>query len=163
MMKRRTFMQVVTGALVACGLRPAGRAEAIDLSADTEKLLTEAEEIDVATRRKSGKRSSAAPIWFLFHEGDIYTTTAPGSWKAKRIANGSPMYIWVGSQDGPFFIGEPEVIDDPKLIDWMGEQYNEKYWIAWLGFFRPRSERVTGGQTIAYRVKLSEGEPPPAA
>ena len=41
------------------------------------------------------------------------------------------------------------------------EAYSRKYWIAWLGFFRPRPERVADGRTVAYRVKLAPGTPPP--
>ena len=48
-----------------------------------------------------------------------------------------------------------------SVIEHMGEAYSDKYWIASLGFFRPRASRVSEGKTIAYKVTLSEGTPPP--
>jgi hypothetical protein len=39
--------------------------------------------------------------------------------------------------------------------------YADKYWIASMGLFKPRAERVAEGKTIAYRVTLAEGTPPP--
>jgi hypothetical protein len=47
-------------------------------------------------------------------------------------------------------------VTDPALIDRMGRAYNDKYWIAWLGFFRPRSARVSAGKTVAYLVDVEE-------
>ena len=38
----------------------------------------------------------------------------------------------------------------------MGQAYRDKYWIAWMGLFRPRSERVTSGKTVAYLVEVTE-------
>jgi hypothetical protein len=34
----------------------------------------------------------------------------------------------------------------------MGPVYDGKYWISWLGFFRPRAERVRDGKTVIVRV-----------
>jgi PPOX class probable F420-dependent enzyme len=134
-----------------------------EIPAATAKALSDAKLIYVATRRKNGERSEAAPIWFNYADGEIFFTTEPGSWKAKRIAAGSPLYIWVGDEDGPFVIGTAEPVKDPEYVERMGRAYEEKYWIAWTGLFRPRADRVTAGKTAAYRVKLSEGTPPPAA
>lgn len=140
-----------------------GRLARAEVSASTAKALTDEKLIYVATRRKDGSRSEAAPIWFCFDQGDVFFTTSPESWKAKRIAAGSPLYIWVGSEEGPFLMGEAERIDDPKTIEEMGEIYEDKYWIAWLGLFRPRPDRVTEGKTVAYRVKVTEAPAPPPA
>ena len=38
--------------------------------------------------------------------------------------------------------GTAEPVTDPALVDRMGEAYAKKYWIAWLGLFKPRSARV---------------------
>ncbi len=130
-----------------------------ELPASTQKLLRESSYIYVATQRKSGKRSSIAPIWFYYEGGDeLFFTVSPESWKAKRIARGSPVFIWVGEKDGPYLIGEARRVQDAALVDRMGEAYNEKYWIAWLGFFRPRGDRVSEGKTNAYVVKLVSGD-----
>jgi hypothetical protein len=134
-------------------------ASAAELPAKTQELLRTSSYIYTATRRKSGERSSIAPVWFYYEGGDeLFFTTSPDSWKAKRLASGSPLYIWVGEKDGPYLIGEAREVADSALIDRMGEAYNDKYWIAWMGFFRPRSERVTSGKTKAYMVKLRPGD-----
>ncbi len=134
-------------------------ASAAELPAETQQLLRTSDYIYTATRRKSGERSGVAPIWFYYEGGDeLFFTTSPESWKAKRLDNGSPLYVWVGEEDGPYYVGEAREVTDAALIDRMGEAYNDKYWIAWLGFFRPRSERVTSGKTKAFMVKLNPAE-----
>ncbi len=136
-------------------------AAAAQLPAETQAMLRSSDYIYTATRRKSGERSSIAPVWFFYSEGDeLFFTVSPGSWKAKRLAQGSPLYIWVGEKSGPYLVGEAREVDDPALIDRMGEAYSEKYWLAWFGFARPRSERVKGGKTKAYVVKVSPGDNP---
>jgi hypothetical protein len=92
----------------------------------------------------------------MWDDGKVFFTTSPDSWKAKRIARGSPVTIRVGSETGPTLVGKATPVTDPAFIDRMGRAYNDKYWIAWLGFFRPRSERVTGGKTVAYLVDVQE-------
>jgi hypothetical protein len=139
-----------------------GRLARAEVSASTAKALSEEKLIYVATRRKDGSRSDPAPIWFSYDQGEVFFTTSPESWKAKRIAAGSPLYIWVGSEEGPFLMGEAQRIDDPKVVEDMGKTYEDKYWIAWLGLFRPRPDRVTAGKTVAYRVKVTEQPAPPA-
>ena len=73
-----------------------------------QEALRESSLIYTATDRQDGSRSSVAPIWFWYDDesGYLYTTTSPTSWKAKRLAKGSPLHIWVGEDDGPYFIGE---------------------------------------------------------
>jgi nitroimidazol reductase NimA-like FMN-containing flavoprotein (pyridoxamine 5'-phosphate oxidase superfamily) len=138
-------------------------ALAQQIPAATREALGKAKLIYVATRRKSGERSTIAPVWFVYENDAIYSTTSPDSWKAKRIARGSPLYIWVGSESGPFVLGKAEKITDPAVIAHMGDMYSDKYWIAMLGFFRPRPDRVAAGKTVAYKVTLSEGTAPAPA
>lgn len=169
MSTRRALLMGVLGVAGAALVAPlagraqttAGDAAASPIPPATLEALAESKLIYVATQRKSGERSTAAPIWFIYENGAIWTTTSPDSWKAKRIARGSPLYIWVGSEDGPFVVGTAEKITDPKVIEHMGEVYSDKYWIAMLGLFRPRPERVAEGKTVAYRVTLAPGTPPP--
>lgn len=135
-------------------------AQAASLPAETEAALRSADNIYVATKRRDGNRSSVKPIWFYYTgDGRLFFTTSPDSWKAKRIEQGSPLYIWVGKKDGPFLIGEAETVTDPDVVERMGDAYADKYWIAWLGFFKPRSARVTSGKTNAYLVTLREPKP----
>ena len=161
MVQRRDIFKLIAASLVWI-MKPKWAAAA-SISPETEAALRSSSLIYVATRRKSGLRSSVAPIWFFYDDGKIFFTTSPTSWKAKRIKRGSPLYIWVGSEDGPFLDGQAELVTDPVYIDKMGTAYSKKYWIAWAGFFRPRSERVTSGKTNAYVVTISEGTPPAAA
>jgi general stress protein 26 len=154
MVARREALKIVAAA-VAWMTRPS-LARAASIAPATEAALRSSDLIYVATQRKSGERSSAAPIWFFYEDGKLFFTTSPTSWKAKRIARGSPLYISVGSADGPALIGTAERVTDPALVDRMGDAYSKKYWIAWMGFFRPRSGRVTDGKTNAYLVTLSE-------
>jgi len=161
MTTRRKFLRAAgAAAAFACLLPRAGGAA--DLAPDVQRSLRESKEILVATRRKSGTRSTIAPIWFWYDGGDeLFFTTSPKSWKARRLKRGSPLYVWVGSEKGPFLVGTAEPVTDAATVARMGEAYSRKYWIAWLGFFRPRPERVADGRTVAYRVKLAPGTPPP--
>lgn len=161
MIGRREVLRTVLWAGAAMLLAPV-RALAQRIPASTKEALATAKLIYVATQRKSGERSTIAPVWFVWENDAIWTTTSPDSWKAKRIARGSPLFIWVGSESGPFVVGTAEKITDPAVIAHMGELYADKYWIAALGFFKPRPERVSSGKTIAYKVTIAEGTPPPA-
>src|SRR5262245_20818942 len=126
------------------------------VSPATKELLQSSSYIYTATQRRSGESSESVPIWFMWDGEKVFFTTSPDSWKAKRIARGSPVIINVGSKDGPKLVGKATMVTDPAVIDRMGQAYNDKYWIAWLGFFRPRSDRVTSGKTAAYIVDVQE-------
>ena len=126
------------------------------VSPKTKELLQSSSYIYAATQRKSGETSESVPIWFTWDGERIFFTTSPESWKARRIARGSPLFINVGSKDGPKLKGKPNKVTDPALIDRMGQAYKDKYWIAWMGLFRPRSDRVTSGKTVAYLVDVAE-------
>jgi general stress protein 26 len=160
MIGRREVLRALLWAGAAVLLAPV-RLLAQAIPAATKEALATSKLIYVATQRRSGERSTAAPIWFVWENDAIWTTTSPDSWKAKRIARGSPLYVWVGSESGPFLVGTAEKITDPAVIAHMGELYSDKYWIAAMGFFRPRPERVSSGKTIAYKVTVVEGTAPP--
>ena len=119
---------------------------------DVREALGSAKQLYVATKRADGSTSTPAPIWFMFDGNAVYFTTDPGSHKAKRIAKGSPVLVWVGSSTGPHFVGKGEVLRDPALAAKMAPVYDQKYWISWLGFFRPRPDRVRDGNTVIVRV-----------
>jgi general stress protein 26 len=126
------------------------------LPAEMQQALATEKQIYVATRRADGSQSAAAPIWFWWDGTHVYFTTSPDSHKGKRIRRGSPVLVSVKGADGPFVEGTPEIIDDLDLVARMGEEYNKKYWIAWMGFFRPRPDRVAEGKTIAVKVTFAE-------
>jgi len=122
------------------------------LSPDVREALATAKNLYVATKRADGSPSKASPIWFMVEDDAIYFTTVPTSYKAKRIAKGSPILVWVGSEQGPHFVGKGEILRDPALAEKMAPAYDQKYWISWLGFFRPRAERIRAGKTVVVRV-----------
>jgi PPOX class probable F420-dependent enzyme len=131
------------------------------LPKDAEEALKTAEHIYVATRRLNGDWSTAAPVWFMYDGTTVYFTTSPSSHKAHRIHRGSPVRIWVGREDGPVFEGEAKFIKDKAVAERMAEVYSQKYWIAWLGLFRPRPKRVASGKTLLVKVKPMSPAPLP--
>ena len=120
--------------------------------ADFAAHLARAKEIYVATQRKDGSRSDVVPVWFGLMDNAIWFTTSPDSHKAKRVMHGSPLFVSVEGKDGPFVTVKAEVIKDGALADRLGEIYKEKYWIAWLGFFRPSRARNESGKTVLLRL-----------
>ena len=117
-----------------------------------DAALRDVKEIHVATRRQDGTRSASAPVWFMYDGQAIYFSTGATSHKARRLRAGGPVYVSVGSRNGPSLEGHGEVVTDPELIEAMGKHYREKYWIAWLGFFVPRNSRVSAGKTVIIQV-----------
>jgi len=122
------------------------------LPPDVAQQLSQAKEIYVATLRKDGQRSKAVPVWFAVMDGAIWFTTGPSSHKAKRIKRGSPMLMSLQGADGPFLKMKAEVVHDGELAERLGKIYSDKYWIAWLGFFRPSRARNESGKTILLRL-----------
>jgi PPOX class probable F420-dependent enzyme len=122
---------------------------------DVAEALRTAKQIYVATRRVDGVQSRVVPVWFTFDGDAVYFTTGPTSHKVRRIRRGSPLLVWVGSAGGPHFAGRAEVLQDPEVAARMAPDYERKYWIAWLGLFRPRPERVRAGKTVIVRVRPS--------
>lgn len=135
-----------------CVLVAAVWSGAAGFPAPVEDALKSAKNLYVATQRKDGTQSDRAPIWFMYDGTAVYFTTVPDSYKAKRIARGSPVFVWVGSESGPHFVGKGEILRDPAVAAKMAPVYDQKYWISWVGFFRPRPERVRDGKTLIVKV-----------
>ena len=135
-----------------CVLAVAAAGGAATFPTDVAKALESSQNLYVATKRKNGTESSRAPIWFMYDGSAVYFTTRPDSHKAKRIANGSPVLVWVGSENGPHFVGKGEILHDPAIAAKMAPVYDQKYWISWVGFFRPRPDRVRDGKTVIVKV-----------
>ena len=139
--------------LCLAGLIPGMVQTAAAVDSDTIAQLHTAKEIYVSTKRKSGEWGSAAPVWFWYADEVIYLTASPSSYKARRITSGrNAVRIAVGGKDGPTFTGKAEIFTDAAIVGRMGEAYNNKYWLAWLGFARPRVSRVDSGKTVAIKV-----------
>jgi general stress protein 26 len=126
--------------------------EASGFSNEVEVALKTEKHIYVATQRVNGEWSTPAPVWFMYDGEAVYLTTAPTSHKAHRIHRGSPVRVWVGKKDGPFFAGEAHFVKDPAVVERMAQAYIQKYWIAWLGLFRPRPGRVATGKTLVVKI-----------
>jgi len=136
-------------AVVAIGMTVAAASA---FTPEVGAALRTAKNLYVATERADGSLSKVAPVWFMFDGEAIYFTTAPGTHKARRIRKGSPLYVWVGQADGPHFVGRAELLRDPELAARMAPVYNQKYWIAWMGLFRPSPDRVRAGKTVIVKV-----------
>jgi len=120
--------------------------------AEFSAQLATAKEIYVATQRKDGTRSTAVPVWFGVMDDAIWFTTGPDSTKAKRLKRGSPLFVSATGKDGPFVKTKVEVVKDGALADRLGDIYSKKYWIAWLGFFRPSRARNESGKTVLLKL-----------
>ncbi len=114
--------------------------------------LKRCKEIYVATERKDGSRSKAVPVWFGLMDDAVWFTTGPQSHKARRVRRGSPLFVSVEGKDGPFIRTQATIVKDGGLAERLGEIYNDKYWIAWLGFFRPSRARNDSGKTVLLRL-----------
>jgi PPOX class probable F420-dependent enzyme len=137
---------------VTCVLAVVAVAGAATFPHDVDAALKTSKNLYVATKRKDGSESKRSPIWFMYDGNAVYFTTVPDSFKAKRIAKGSPLLVWVGSERGPHFVGKAEILRDPELAAKMAPVYDQKYWISWAGFFRPRADRVRDGKTVIVKV-----------
>ena len=121
-----------------------------DTTRRLDRALRDAKEIVLATRRRDGSTSRGAPVWFFYDGRRVYFTVAPESHKARRIARGSPIFGRVGGSAGLAFSGDCSPVSDLRAVEEIGRMYSQKYWIAWLGFFRPRPARITAGKTLMF-------------
>jgi hypothetical protein len=95
----------------------------------------------IATVRKDGNQSTAAPVWFTVSPNHlVLIQTQPTTWKAKRIRRGSHVIVWIGRKHGPAFIGKAEISNDPAVERQIIEDYPKKYLMARFGFHRPTQE-----------------------
>jgi general stress protein 26 len=114
--------------------------------------LNHSKQIYVATERKNGTRSTVVPVWFGVIDNAIWFATLPNNYKAKRVKRGSPMYISVEGKDGPFLKAKAEIVRDGAMAERLGKIYSRKYWIAWLGMFRPSREKIESGKNLLIRL-----------
>ena len=146
----------MTGVLSFAFALVVATAIAASFRPDVNAALATSKQIYVATRRADGSESKVVPVWFMFDGDAIYFTTGPESHKARRIARGSPLLVWVGSTTGPHFVGQAELVRDPEVAARMAPVYSRKYWIAWLGLFRPNPEHVRAGKTVIVKVTSTD-------
>jgi hypothetical protein len=109
--------------------------------------------IYVATVRKDGTQSSAAPLWFTVRpDRRILIQSGPHSWQTRRIRRGSPVLVWIGKRRGPAFIGRAEVTDDRMVVEQIIRDYPKKYLMARLGIHRPATSSFARGERVAIQI-----------
>jgi general stress protein 26 len=144
------FVSIVTALVSTVAIAASANAAA---SAHDITALGDASYLYIATVRKDGNQSTAAPVWFIAKpDGEILIDTNTESWKAKRIGRDSPVVVWIGSRTGPAFIGKAEFIRDHAVQDEMIEAIPKKYWLARLGLFGPKRARFDSGQIVTIRI-----------
>jgi Pyridoxamine 5'-phosphate oxidase len=115
--------------------------------------LVKASLIYVATVRKDGNQSKAAPVWFtVAPDHTILIQSAPGAWKARRIRRGSPVIVRIGRRNGPGFVGRAQITSDVEDLGRIIDQYPRRYLLARLGFHRPTRAMFDQGRIVAIRI-----------
>jgi general stress protein 26 len=122
-----------------------------EISARDSQALAGAKLIYVATVRKDGNQSKAAPVWFTLGADSktILVQTGPQTWKAKRIKRGSPVLVWIGAANGPALIGKAEISSDAAVQQKILTDMREKYWENRVMGVGPSAERFKSGDRIA--------------
>ena len=129
----------------AGGTQAAAQVSQRDLDA-----LSTAGVLYIATVRKDGNQSNAAPVWFTITPDHlVLIQTQPTTWKAKRIRRGSPVIVWIGRKHGPAFIGKAQISPDPALERRVIEDYPKKYLMARFGFHKPTQEIFDKGEILS--------------
>ncbi len=155
-------------AIFAAGATAFGQATPRDIDAFSKASL-----VYIATVRKDGNQSRSTPVWFTTTPDHVLLIeTGPNSWKAKRIRRGSLALIWIGSEDGPAFIGKAEITNDQAIETRIITDYPEKYLMARMGFAKPTQEKFDKGQIVAIKITpvhdlpehftTQPGTPPPS-
>ena len=123
-----------------------------DVTPRDADALAKATYLYIATVRKDGNQSKAAPVWFIAGDKQVFIDTNSDSWKAKRIRRGSPVLVWIGSQTGPAFIGKAEIVQDSAQQDMMIKEIPNKYFLAKIGFFGPTRAKFDSGKIVTIRI-----------
>ena len=122
--------------------------------------LAHARVIYVATVRKDGTQSRAAPIWFtITSDRRIVIQSGPNAWQTRRIRRGSPVIVWIGRRRGLAFIGRAELTGDPMVVEQIVKDYPKKYLMARLGFHRPTKSSFERGERLAIMITPLEALP----
>jgi general stress protein 26 len=125
-----------------------------EISPRDQHELAKSELVYVATVRKNGTQSKAAPVWFTIgaDNDSILIQTAKTTWKAKRISRGSPVLVWIGKADGPAFIGKAEITSDAAIRDKILKDFREKYWRNRVMGVGPSRARFDSGERVAIKI-----------
>ncbi|MBV8770786.1 MAG: pyridoxamine 5'-phosphate oxidase family protein [Deltaproteobacteria bacterium] len=134
-------------------LAPASSTNAA-ISPRDHQALAKAELVYVATVRKNGTQSTAAPVWFTIgtDNDSILIQTEKTTWKAKRIRRGSPVLVWIGKANGPAFIGKAEIMSEPAIRDKILKDFREKYWQNRVMGVGPSRAKFDSGDRVAIKI-----------
>ncbi len=117
------------------------------------EALQKATYIYIGTVRKDGNQSKNTAVWFtVTPDYQVLIETGPNTWKAKRIRRGSPALIWIGTADGPAFIGKAEITTDAAVENRIIDDYPQRYLMARMGIEKPTKERFDDGKIVAIRI-----------
>ena len=146
------LLAILLGSLVAiAGLNSAASAE---ISQRDQQALTGADLVFIATVRKNGMQSRAAPVWFTIgaDNNSILIQTEHTTWKAKRIRRGSPVLVWIGKPDGPAFIGRADITNDSALQNKILTDFRQKYLQNRLLGMGPSRAEFESGEQVAIKI-----------
>ncbi len=129
----------------------AASAAHAEISKRDMQVLSKSQLIYIATVRKDGNQSKAAPVWFTLSADSnaILIQTGPKTWKAKRIRRGSPVLVWIGSAGGPAFIGKVEITSDAAVRKKILDDFRGKYWQNRLLGIGPSRAKFDNGNRVA--------------
>lgn len=149
-MRCQTFISTVMGIVVLAGTAMADPTTRFP--PEFVGQLQHSKEIYVATLRKDGRRSTVVPVWFGILDDAILFASLPDNHKAKRVKRGSPIFVSVQGKDGPFIKTKAEIVKDGAVAERLGQIYSQKYWIAWVGMFRPSRAKIETGKNVLIRL-----------
>lgn len=144
-----------------------------EISQRDQQALSRADLVFIATVRKNGTQSRAAPVWFTTgaNNDSILIQTEHTTWKAKRIARGSPVLVWIGKPGGPALIGKAEITHDATLQSKILTDFRQKYLQNRLLGMGPSRGEFESGEQLAIKITpvrdlpdgftSSPGSPPP--
>jgi general stress protein 26 len=140
--------------MVAIAVMLAVCAAHAEISQRDMQVLSHSQLIFIATVRKDGNQSNAAPVWFTVNGKDsILIQTGPKTWKAKRIRRGSPVLVWIGTAGGPAFIGKAEITNDAAVQEKILNDYRDKYWLNRVFGVGPSRGDLAAGRQIAIIIR----------
>jgi general stress protein 26 len=127
-------------------------AASAEISQRDQQALAGADLVFIATVRKNGMQSRAAPVWFTTGADTILIQTEHTTWKAKRIRRGSPVLVWIGKPDGPAFIGKAEITNDAALQNKILADFRQKYLQNRLLGMGPSRAEFESGEQVAIKI-----------
>ncbi len=145
--------RLIAVAIAALVVTTTHRSALAETSARDAEALSKASLIYIATVRKDGNQSTAAPVWFTTTDDHrILIQTGPTTWKVKRVRRGSPMIVWIGEPSGPAFIAKAAITREPTILRKIVEDFPQRYLEARLGFHKPSLESFEKGDRIAIEI-----------